>query len=74
MAFICDDHDKEIPGAIATPWLFYSGVDGCPGRYFEVQCQGGWWESPGGEKYPTSESTSDVWHESLGLNAPKVQY
>jgi len=33
---VTDDHDAIIPGCVPTPWLFYSGIDGNPGRYFLV--------------------------------------
>lgn len=72
---ITDDHNKEIPGAKPTPWLFYTGVDDNPGRYFEVNSvvDDVWWFSPEGENYPVSDNLpSDAWHDSLGLIVPQA--
>lgn len=33
---ITDDHDANIPGTVPTSWLFFTGIDGHPGRYFLV--------------------------------------
>ncbi len=81
---ISDNYDAEIPGAKPTPWLFYTGVDGSPGRYFMVKGVGlnGWWGrypayKPHFQPYPESLNPdfvkfcgNDCWHERLGTNIP----
>jgi hypothetical protein len=37
MKVIYDNYDVEIENATPTPWLFYTGVDGFPGRVFESE-------------------------------------
>lgn len=71
--YIAAEHDKEFNCSNIEPTdkLFYSGIDGNPGRYFRVKVEAyGLIESIKieDEIYPcTYQMSKDCWQDSLGL-------